>query len=258
MRGTSDVSERLVGYILLWCNFAGLIYRRGCALLLCEMCPFLHLWCHFFGQLIVGVAFKGQAHYIRVYWRSTCLWSAERNLWARDLSPSVVPHSRRPPLLHAADVTVSEAEEGSLQVAVLIWWRLLSSLTLSERICSILSSKGEARRACTFAHAHGAAALGFKGKWKPGLWQEAWLGIQSFHSALLLHLKKLLCAQHSDLLPRWHHTLSGLQLQQYQVLCLSCLVCLRLLESFTYVKQPLCDPVTKSFILSAPSRSKLR
>ena len=41
------------------------------------------------------------------------------------------------------------------------------------------------------------------------------------------------------------------------VLCLPCLVCLRLLESFTYVKQPLCDPVTTSFILSAPSRSKL-
>lgn len=38
------------------------------------------------------------------------------------------------------------------------------------------------------------------------------------------------------------------------VLCLSCLVCLRLLDSFTYVKQPLCDPGTKGCILSARSR----
>lgn len=37
------------------------------------------------------------------------------------------------------------------------------------------------------------------------------------------------------------------------VLCLSCLVCLRLLESFTYVKQPLCDRRTKSVVLSAAS-----
>lgn len=46
-----------------------------------------------------------------------------------------------------------------------------------------------------------------------------WLGIQSFHSALLLHLKRLLCAQHLDLLPQWHHTLSALRLQQYHQQC---------------------------------------
>lgn len=51
----------------------------------------------------------------------------------------------------------------------------------------------------------------------------------------------------------------GTHLQQHPSSALpSLLSLLETVGTFTYVKQPLCDSVTKSFILSAPSRSKLR
>lgn len=105
---------------------------------------------------------------------------------------------------------------------------LLSNAVWKDLFESFFSRRG---RPCTLAHARGAAALGFKGKWKPGLWREAWLGTQSFHSALLLHLKRPVCAQRSDGCPSDIPACRDpVTATPPAALCLPCLVCWRLLE----------------------------
>lgn len=124
------------------------------ASLLHQTCPFLHLWCRLL--LGIGCPVGNECCWCRTESlscterrRSTCLESAKGTRWPQRFLPPV-PHSWRFPL--GAYVTVSEAGEGSLQVAVLIRWCLLSSLMLSGRICSSLFSAGEAGRALWHMH----------------------------------------------------------------------------------------------------------
>lgn len=105
------------------------------------------------GQLVIGVAaFQGQVPLPQSAGEGPACSQQKGTCW-QELSPSVVPHSWRFPLLHKAYVTVSEAAEGSLQVAVLIWQCLLSSLMLSGRICWALLPERPGVHALLHTHA---------------------------------------------------------------------------------------------------------
>lgn len=156
-------------------------------------------------------------------------------------------------------VTVSEAEEGSLQVPGLIWWCLLSNAVWEDLLDSFLRRRGQAClhfgtcTRCCCARIEGC--------------MEAWAvagGVRR-NTVLSQHFAFAFkgaseCSAFRSAAPVPSHTArpAATAVPPAAVLCLSCLVCLRLLDSFTYIKQPVCDPGTKGCILSAPSGSKLR
>lgn len=188
--------------------------------------PFLYLWCH----LLLGMGFPVGDECCCCRTESLPCTELEkhlpgishRNLLAPALPPSCAAFLAAPTPALCNCLRAGEVTPGACFDPVVS--PLLSNAVWKDLFESFFSRTG---RPCSLAHAHGAAALGFEGNWKPGLW----LGTQSLHSALLLHFKRPVCAQRSDGCPSDIPACRDpATATPPAVLCLPCLVCWRLLE----------------------------